>query len=112
MEHAAPTTEDQVLARARGCLLGQPAGDALGSLVEFKTPEEIRREYPEVFTSSLTEERGTLSPDNPPTIPRWLSPWPGCLRNKEDIPRRRLGRAVSSGWSPIPLTTEEPCLAG
>ena len=47
MEHAAPTTEDQVLARARGCLLGQPAGDALGSLVEFKTPEEIRREYPD-----------------------------------------------------------------
>ena len=33
--------------RARGCLLGQLAGDSLGSLVEFKTPEEIRRMYPD-----------------------------------------------------------------
>ena len=32
--------------RARGCLLGQLAGDALGSLVEFRRPEDIRREYP------------------------------------------------------------------
>ena len=33
--------------RAQGCLLGQLAGDALGSLVEFQMPEQIRREYPE-----------------------------------------------------------------
>ena len=32
--------------RAQGCLLGQLAGDALGSLVEFQSPEEIRRNYP------------------------------------------------------------------
>jgi len=32
--------------RAQGCLLGQLAGDALGSLVEFKTPQKIRRQYP------------------------------------------------------------------
>lgn len=32
--------------RAQGCLLGQPAGDALGSLMEFRTPDDIRREYP------------------------------------------------------------------
>jgi len=32
--------------RAQGCLLGQLIGDALGSLVEFKTPAEIRRAYP------------------------------------------------------------------
>ena len=36
-----------VLGRARGCLLGQLAGDALGSLVEFQSPEQIRRRYPE-----------------------------------------------------------------
>ncbi len=36
-----------VLSRAQGCLLGQLAGDALGSLVEFHTPEQIRREYPD-----------------------------------------------------------------
>ena len=35
-----------VLARAQGCLLGQFAGDALGSLVEFRSEEEILREYP------------------------------------------------------------------
>jgi ADP-ribosylglycohydrolase len=32
--------------RAQGCVLGQLAGDALGSLVEFRTPGEIRRMYP------------------------------------------------------------------
>src|SRR5262249_23827953 len=35
-----------VLSRAQGCLLGQLAGDALGSMVEFKTAEEIERDYP------------------------------------------------------------------
>ncbi len=34
------------LSRARSCLLGQLAGDALGSLVEFQTSAEIRRNYP------------------------------------------------------------------
>ena len=32
--------------RAQGCLIGQLAGDALGSLVEFQSPAEIRRSYP------------------------------------------------------------------
>ena len=36
-----------VLARAQGCLLGQLAGDALGSLVEFKSPDQIRKQYPD-----------------------------------------------------------------
>ncbi len=35
------------LSRAEGCLLGQLAGDSLGSLVEFQTPAEIRRRYPD-----------------------------------------------------------------
>jgi ADP-ribosyl-[dinitrogen reductase] hydrolase len=33
--------------RARGCLMGQLAGDSLGSLVEFQSAGEIRRRYPE-----------------------------------------------------------------
>ncbi len=37
---------EQVISRAQGCLLGQLAGDALGSLVEFQAPQDIRREYP------------------------------------------------------------------
>ena len=36
-----------MLSRSQGCLLGQLAGDALGSLVEFQLPEEIRRSDPE-----------------------------------------------------------------
>ena len=37
---------DRILFRAQGCLLGQLAGDSLGSLVEFQSPEDIQREYP------------------------------------------------------------------
>ena len=36
-----------ILQRAQGCLLGQAAGDALGSLVEFRPAAEIARIYPE-----------------------------------------------------------------
>ncbi len=41
------TTDASVRARAEGCLLGQLAGDALGSLVEFQSPRQIRSRYPE-----------------------------------------------------------------
>ena len=41
------SADADVLSRAQGCLLGQLAGDALGSMVEFQTEEEIRREYPD-----------------------------------------------------------------
>ena len=33
--------------KARGCLLGQPIGDSLGSQVEFSGSAEIMREYPD-----------------------------------------------------------------
>lgn len=36
-----------LLRRAQGCLLGQVAGDALGSLVEFQGPGAIRARYPD-----------------------------------------------------------------
>lgn len=36
-----------MVSRAQGCLLGQLAGDALGSMVEFRRPEDIRREDPD-----------------------------------------------------------------
>ena len=35
------------LSRAQGCLMGQCVGDALGSLVEFRSPEVILSQYPE-----------------------------------------------------------------
>ncbi|MGI5844874.1 MAG: inositol monophosphatase family protein [Candidatus Xenobium sp.] len=40
-------TDLGVLSRAQGCLLGQVAGDSLGSLVEFQRPEQILRVYPD-----------------------------------------------------------------
>ncbi len=40
-----------VLDRAQGCLLGQVAGDSLGSLVEFQSPSAIGRAYPEGLRS-------------------------------------------------------------
>ena len=40
------TRWDSALDRAQGCLLGQLAGDALGSLVEFQEPDRIRRKHP------------------------------------------------------------------
>ena len=39
--------DSQTLSRAEACLLGQLAGDSLGSLVEFQSPEEILRKYPD-----------------------------------------------------------------
>jgi ADP-ribosyl-[dinitrogen reductase] hydrolase len=36
-----------ILSRAQGCMLGQLAGDALGSLVEFRPAEEITKRYPD-----------------------------------------------------------------
>ncbi len=35
------------LGRAQGCLLGQIAGDSLGSLVEFQSSERIARDFPD-----------------------------------------------------------------
>lgn len=39
--------EGLALDRALGCLLGQVVGDSLGSLVEFRSAEDIAREYPD-----------------------------------------------------------------
>lgn len=44
--HVNDPFSEELLSRARGCLLGQLAGDSLGGLVEFRRPEEIRRKYP------------------------------------------------------------------
>ncbi len=40
------TQVETTLSRARGCILGQLAGDSLGSLVEFQSPAQIRQAYP------------------------------------------------------------------
>lgn len=40
------TDEAGMLSRAQGCLMGQLCGDSLGSLVEFRSANEIRQMYP------------------------------------------------------------------
>jgi ADP-ribosylglycohydrolase len=40
----------EIVAHAQGALLGQLVGDALGSIVEFKTADEIRRLFPNGVT--------------------------------------------------------------
>ena len=43
------------ISRAQGCLIGHLAGDALGSLVEFQSPEHIRRQYPDGIRDRVDE---------------------------------------------------------
>ncbi|MBF0420048.1 MAG: ADP-ribosylglycohydrolase family protein [Magnetococcales bacterium] len=40
------TNLSKIVSRAEGCIFGQFAGDALGSLVEFESPESILMKYP------------------------------------------------------------------
>ncbi len=51
-------TDVNLLARAHGCWLGQLVGDALGQLVEFNEPDEIRQKYPHGVTE-MVDGRGT-----------------------------------------------------
>lgn len=44
---------EKVLDRAQGCFIGQFAGDAMGSLVEFYSPGKIKLEYPDGFTELI-----------------------------------------------------------
>jgi ADP-ribosyl-[dinitrogen reductase] hydrolase len=39
-------TNQDIILRSQGCLLGQLAGDALGSLVEFQRPHQILQKFP------------------------------------------------------------------
>lgn len=47
---AAAVADAKLLARAQGCLLGQLAGDALGSAVEFRSAAQIARSHPDGVT--------------------------------------------------------------
>lgn len=52
-----PVSNPEVLSRAQGSLLGQLAGDALGSAVEFCSAAEIKKSYPNRVTN--LEDGGT-----------------------------------------------------
>ncbi len=67
-----PTETDAgMLSRAQGRLLGQLAGDALGSLVEFETPESIRARYPQGVRELADGGSWDTIAGSRQTIPRW-----------------------------------------
>jgi len=47
LERSHVISNPDLLSSAQGCLLGQLAGDSLGSLVEFRSADSIRAEYPD-----------------------------------------------------------------
>lgn len=85
------------LSRAQGCLLGQFAGDALGSLVEFCTPDESGESILTASANLPTEALGIPSQVSLRTIPRWRSCWPGCWPIKESMIQRKLKKRIFSG---------------
>jgi len=79
-----------MLSRAQWCLLGQLVGDSLGSLVEFRSQEDIRREYPN--WSRNTPMRA--SHNNTPQFGEHL-------RNKLPSPRNSWGQIHVELWESI-----------
>lgn len=55
----------EVVAHAQGALLGQLVGDALGSIVEFKTADEIRRLFPKGVTELVASSVFHTLPGQP-----------------------------------------------
>jgi ADP-ribosylglycohydrolase/fructose-1,6-bisphosphatase/inositol monophosphatase family enzyme len=47
LQRGRAVADPRLLSRAQGCLLGQVAGDSLGSLVEFASAAEVARLYPD-----------------------------------------------------------------
>ncbi len=64
--------------RLQGCLLGQLAGDALGGLVEFQSPDEISAAIPMVSGSWRMAAHGTPLPVSRPMTLKWLCSLPEC----------------------------------
>ena len=91
-----------MLSRAQGCLLGQLAGDALGSLVEFQTPEQIRRAYPDGVRELA--DGGTWNtiagqPTDDSEMALMLARMLVLIR--EGTIASKPGKRISSGWTPI-----------
>src|SRR6187200_3078779 len=57
--------EAEIVAHAQGALMGQLVGDALGSIVEFKTADEIRRLFPNGVTELVASPVFRTLPGQP-----------------------------------------------
>jgi ADP-ribosylglycohydrolase len=55
----------EIVAHAQGALVGQLVGDALGSIVEFKTADEIRRLFPKGVTELVASPVFRTLPGQP-----------------------------------------------
>jgi len=66
-----PLRQAEILEHTQWCLLGQFAGDSLGSLVEFRAPDDIQREHP----NGVPELAGSISDFLP--LPELLASFAG-----------------------------------
>ena len=62
--------DPRTISRAEGCLLGQLAGDSLGSHVEFQSPNKSLATTQTGFENWPMVEHGTPLQDSRPTIPK------------------------------------------
>jgi hypothetical protein len=92
----------EMLERAQGCLLGQLAGDALGSLVEFQTPEQIRREYPDGVQKLADGETWNTIAGQPTDDSEMALLRPACWWIRGGMIPRKPGRLTCPGWTPGP----------
>ena len=91
-----------VFARAQGCLLGQLAGDALVSLVEFQMPEQIQREYPD-GVSKLADGVIWDTPVSRLTSSIRLCCWLAHWWIRSSMTSGKIRRLTCSGWTTNPL---------
>ena len=90
--------------RTKVCLLGQLAGDALGSQVEFQTPGQIIASHPEGPGELTGSPIFNTLPGQPQMTQRWRFCLPGCLQTGEHIPRKKHLKHTSSGLNHSRLT--------
>lgn len=64
--------------RAQGCLLGQLAGDARGSRLEFQSPMRFSAAILMVSERWRMAVHGRALPTSQPMILRWLCSLPEC----------------------------------
>ena len=93
------------IARAQGCLLGQLAGDALGSLVEFQSPEEIKLLYPNGIHELADGGTWNTIAGQQPMTQRWLSCWLECWSVWANMILMKL-ETTFIGYSQNPLIAE------
>ena len=91
--------------RAQGCLLGQLAGDSLGSLVEFEDASTIQRLYPngvrELADGGVWD---TLAGQPTRRLRDGTGPRPKPREDRSILDRTTSARATCAGTGPVPST--------